>query len=348
MPQFPNKFPRLLIVGLTVPVVALNIFILSLGFQYFQRLITLLSVAAIFAFLLNYPVKILQRLNVRRGLAIAVVLFVTLFLIAFLAVTLVPSLLDQTTQLLKNIPDWIRSSSDNLERWDNWAKQRNLPLDLEGVSSRVSLQLESQLQEVAKQAVGFAWAWLSWFLDLLLIVVLAVYMLVYGQQVWKSLINLLPVAIRVSVDESIRLNFQNFFLSQLLLALVMTLLMTPIFLILNVPFSLLFAIVIGISQLIPLIGATLGIGLVVILVMLQNFWLGFWVGVMSVIMQQLKDNIIAPKLMGEFTGLNPLWIFIAVLMGAQIAGLLGVVVAVPIAGIFKDTIVPMVLAKKEE
>ena len=91
------------------------------------------------------------------------------------------------------------------------------------------------------------------------------------------------------------------------------------------------------SRLIPVVGATLGIGLVTMLVLIQNWWLAFPVATMAVIMQQIKDNLLAPKLMGNFIGLNPLWIFIAILMGFEIAGLLGTLVAVPIAGTIKGT-----------
>ena len=55
-------------------------------------------------------------------------------------------------------------------------------------------------------------------------------------------------------------------------------------------------------------------------------------------MQQIKDNLLAPKLMGEFIGLNPIAILICLLTGGQIAGLLGVIVSVPIAGTIKGTI----------
>jgi predicted PurR-regulated permease PerM len=114
--------------------------------------------------------------------------------------------------------------------------------------------------------------------------------------------------------------------------------LTAIFLILEVPFALLFALLIGVAELIPFIGATLGIALVTILVMLNSFWLGIRVAVAAVVMQQIKDNILAPRLMGEFIGLNPILIFIALLLGGQIAGVFGVIVAVPIAGTIKGTI----------
>ncbi|MEL6165763.1 MAG: AI-2E family transporter, partial [Cyanobacteria bacterium J06628_3] len=96
-------------------------------------------------------------------------------------------------------------------------------------------------------------------------------------------------------------------------------------------------VVIGISQLIPFIGATLGIGFVTILLLLQNWWLATQLAFFSILMQQIKDNLIAPRLLGNFTGLNPIWIFIVILVGFEIAGLLGTLVAIPIAGTVKGT-----------
>lgn len=114
--------------------------------------------------------------------------------------------------------------------------------------------------------------------------------------------------------------------------------LTPIFVVLKVPFALLFALLIGAAELIPFIGATLGIGTVTILVLFQNWWLAVQVALAAIFMQQIKDNVLAPQLMGNFTGLNPIWIFIALLLGAETAGFLGAIVAVPLAGTIKSTI----------
>jgi predicted PurR-regulated permease PerM len=118
----------------------------------------------------------------------------------------------------------------------------------------------------------------------------------------------------------------------------MTAILIPVFLALQVPFALLFAILIGIAELIPFIGATLGIGLVTILILFQNVGLALQVAIAATILQQIRDNILAPRMMGGFTGLNPIWIFIALLMGLQIAGFLGILVAVPVAGTLKGTL----------
>ncbi|YAF97771.1 MAG: AI-2E family transporter [Nodularia sp. CChRGM 3473] len=326
---------RLLIYGLSGPIIALNVWLLSVLFRYFQHPITILSIAAILAFLLNYPVKFFERAQITRTQAVIIVLLVTLTLLVILGVTLVPMVIDQTIQLLNKIPDWLTTSQANLQQFEVFAKQRRLPLDLRVVSNQINANIQNLVQQLASGAVGFAGTLLSGLLNVVLVVVLAFYMLLYGDRVWYGLVNLLPSNIRVPLTTSLKLNFHNFFLSQLLLGLFMVISLTPIFLIMKVPFALLFAILIGISELIPFIGATLGIGLVTILVLLQNGWLAVQVAVVAIVMQQIKDNLLGPKLLGNFIGLNPIWIFIAILMGFEIAGLLGTLVAVPIAGTFK-------------
>lgn len=326
---------RLLIYGLSGPIIALNVWLLSLLFGYFQHPITILSIAAILAFLLNYPVKFFERARISRTQAVIIVLLVTLTLLVITGFTLVPMVIDQTIQLLNKIPDWLTTSQKNLTQFEALAKARNLPIDLRVVSTQINNNIQNFVQQLASFAVGFAGTLVSGILNFVLIVVLAFYMLIYGERVWYGLVNLLPANIRNPLITSLRLNFHYFFLSQILLALFMAVTLTPIFLILNVPFGLLFAILIGISQLIPFIGATLGIGLVTLLLLLQNWWLAVQVALVAIVIQQIKDNLIAPKLLGDFIGLNPLWIFIAILMGFEIAGLLGTIVAIPIAGTVK-------------
>ncbi len=329
---------KLIILGLSGPVIALNVWLVTLVLRYFEHLLTVLVVSAILAFLLNYPVEFFERARIKRIGAVVIVLLVAVTVLVILGVTLVPVLVAQTTQLLEKIPGWLEASRQNLDFWDAWARTRSFPIDLKSFGGRVSTQIESQIQEVATQALGFALGTVSGLIDSILVIVLASYMLLYGGRLWQGLIHLLPPKFGIPISESLRKNFHNFFLSQVLLALFMAGGLIPVFLVLKVPFTLLFALIIGIAELIPFIGAALGIGLVTILIMFQSVWLAFQFAIVAVILQQIRDNVLAPKMMGEFTGLNPLWIFIALLMGLQIGGFLGVVVAVPIAGTIKGTI----------
>jgi predicted PurR-regulated permease PerM len=338
MARRSQNWQQWLIIGLVGPIAALNVYLLGLLVSYFDHLFTILTISAILAFLLDYPVKALSKLRIKRQGAIVIVSVMTIAVLAILATTLVPILLTQTTQLLSKIPSWLDSSRSGLESWDNWARERNYPIDLRAFGVRLSIQIENQLQNIAPQALGLALGTLTGLVDTILVIVLAFYMLLYGGQVWNGLSNLVPAKFSVPFNRSLRTNFHNFFLSQIVLALFMALAVIPVFTALKVPFTLVFALIIGVAEIIPFIGATLGIGLVTLLVGFQSGWLAFQVALASIILQQIRDNILAPKIMGDFTGLNPLWIFIALLVGLQVAGVLGIIVAVPIAGTIKGTI----------
>jgi predicted PurR-regulated permease PerM len=318
--------------------VALNVWLLSQIYRYFEHLISLLAISAILAFLLNYSVRFFERARITRAQAVSLVLLITVAIVGLLGITLVPLVIDQTVQLLNKIPAWLAASQQNLQILNDWARARNLPVDFRSLGERISVQLENELQTLARQAFGLALGTLTWLIDGILVLVLAFYMLLYGDRLWSGLINLLPPHIGIPFSESLRLNFQNFFISQFILALFMTVTLIPIFLWLQVPFALLFATLIGIAELIPFIGAALGIGLVVLLVLLQNPGMALQITIAATLLQQIRDNILAPRMMGNFTGLNPIWIFIALLMGLQIAGFLGILVAVPVAGTIKGTL----------
>lgn len=85
-------------------------------------------------------------------------------------------------------------------------------------------------------------------------------------------------------------------------------------------------------------GGSVGIALTTLLVSLQDFWMGARVLIAAVIVQQILENLIAPRILGSFTGLNPALVVISVLTGARIGGLLGVIVAVPTAVVIKTAL----------
>jgi predicted PurR-regulated permease PerM len=346
MSRSSRDLKRLLYFGLLFPLVALNVWMLGVVLTYFQQLVTLLIVSAILAFLLDYPVQAFEKMHIPRTIGIIIVLLLTVAVLGVVGVTVIPILVNQSAQLFSNLPNWLEAGKAHGIALEAWAKSQNLPIDLQGISGRLSGQIESQSQEFAKQALGFAIGTLSSVVDTMLVIVMAFYMLLYGGQLWDEFTGFLPQPFGNAFGKALSLNFHNFFLSQFVLALFMTVTLIPVFLILKVPYALLFALLIGIAELIPFIGAALGIGLVTLLVLLQDFGLSLWVGLSATLLQQIRDNLIAPKLMGDFTGLNPIWIFVSLLLGLKIAGVLGVFIAVPVAGTVKATIDALAQHKK--
>lgn len=329
---------RLLMVGLAAPILVLNFWAVSSILHYFGVLVGILIVSSLLAFLLNYPVSWLVARGAQREPSSIVVFLLTLALLTALGIILVPVVITQAQQLVLRLPDWIESGRQQLIVLSQRAEEAGVPIDLDAVTTQLVDRLREQLQVLTRGVLNLAVGTVSGVLDILIdgaiTVVLTFYLVQHGDELWDSLVQWLPARIQQPFSQTLRLSFQNYFLGQLILGTSMASTLIPIFLILKVPFGLLFGLTIGTMALIPF-GGSVGIAVVTLLVTLQNFWLGVKVLIASLIVQQIVDNLIAPRILGSVTGLNPVWVFISILTGARVAGLLGVVLAVPTAFVVK-------------
>ena len=165
------------------------------------------------------------------------------------------------------------------------------------------------------------------------ITVVSFFMLLDGERLWQLILNFLPKHLHRRFARTIERNFLGFFQAQLILMLFLVTASFLVLLILNVKFALILAVILGAFDLIPGIGAALGITLVFFIVLAQNAWLAFKVLIASIILQQIRDNIINPRIMKNSLNLNPVVVFFSLLVGARAAGLLGIFLAIPLAGV---------------
>ena len=121
------------------------------------------------------------------------------------------------------------------------------------------------------------------------------------------------------------------------LALILAIAQSIAFGLLDVPFGLLFGIVIGLVSVVPF-GGTVAVLGVSTLLGFQDLWLGVKVLTVAFVLGQINDNLVAPRLIGGVTGLNPAIVFIALLIGAKFAGFLGLLLAVPTASFIKKIV----------
>ncbi|MEM9922966.1 MAG: AI-2E family transporter [Cyanobacteria bacterium P01_D01_bin.50] len=319
------------------PLLVLNGWAFSVIFDYFHSLVVILAGASVLAFLLNYPVSWMERQGLNREPIAILVFLLTLSILLALGVTLVPLALTQAQQLVARLPELIDSGRNQLMMLNEKADNLGLPINLDGLLVQINDRVKGQLQAIAGQVLNLAVITVTSLLDIVLTMVLTFYLLQHGGELWQSLIGWLPQKFRNPFSETVRLSFQNFFITQLILSICMASALIPTFLWLKVPFGLLFGLTIGIMALIPF-GGSVGIALTTSLVALQDFWIGMKALMAAVIVQQILENIIAPRILGSFTGLNPVWVLISVLTGARIGGLLGVIVAVPTAVVIKTAL----------
>ncbi|MDX1976989.1 MAG: AI-2E family transporter [Pseudanabaenaceae cyanobacterium bins.68] len=331
----PKLWQRLSL-WLTFPLIVLNGWVALQVLQYFQPLASILMAASVIAFLLNYPVQALAARGVNRGNAVIFVFLLTVSVLVAVGVTLIPVLLEQLNEFAKRLPSWIESGNSQLLTLQAWADEQNLQLDLTGITSQLSGKFSGQLQSLTGKVLTFALDTLGSVVNLLLGLALMFYLLLRGNQIWSGIFQWFPLKIGSLIQTSLRQNILNYYIGQATLATLNGVTMTLAFFALEVPFGLLFGLGIGFMTLVPFGGAT-AVTVVTLLVTLENFWLGVKVLIATVIIDQIIGNVIAPRILGNLTGLNPAWILISLLVGVKVAGPLGLVVAVPVASSIKST-----------
>ncbi|HEY9844608.1 MAG TPA: AI-2E family transporter, partial [Candidatus Caenarcaniphilales bacterium] len=202
---------RLLIIGLTAPILVLNFWALSSIFRYFGVLVAILVVASLLAFLLNYPVGWAERHGAQRGPASVVVFLLALSLLFALGITLIPNVIAQAQQLAVRLPDWIESGRQQLTVLSQQADERGFPLDLDTLTAQVIDRLKGQLQALSREvfnlAVGTVSSVLDVLIDVVITVVLTFYLLLHGDELWFSLVEWLPPRIQQPFSQTLRLSF---------------------------------------------------------------------------------------------------------------------------------------------
>ncbi len=303
--------------------------------SYLGELLSIVITAALIAFLLNYAVAGLRPF-LPRTIAAGLVYLMAGFVVVIAALTLLPLVFNQARQLVTNLPSLLDSAQDQLNTFQAWSLQYNLPFDVRLLVSLLFDRLQTQAEAIASRSLGLVVGTFNWVLDAIFILVLSFYMLIDGERVWGIITSIFSRQIRAGLTAALKRNLQRFVSGQLLLGLFMAVTLTVAFWTLRVPFFLLFAVFIGLMEIIPFIGATLGIAAVAVVVAFIDWWLALQVLAVAVALQQVKDNLVAPRIMGNLTGLSPVIIFVSLLLGAQLGGFLGVILAIPLTGVVKS------------
>ncbi len=295
---------------------------------YFKTVIVIFSLAAIVAFLLSYPVRWLHRF-VPHSAAVSLVFLLSLLAIASLTIAVGLKVLAQGQQLLDSISLFLTSLTPLVEHLETSLRSRNLQVNLRVIQEPLQTQILTAIGYVLSNFQTY----LINFFTLVLIAVVAFFMLLDGERLWQLVLKAVPKERQKEFTIAMQRSFLGFFRGQLILCLFLTVTSLILFLILQIPFALVLSLIAGGFDLIPGIGATLGISLIFLLLLSQNVWLALKALIACILLQQIQDNLIAPRIMQNAVNINPVIIFFSLLVGARVAGLLGIFLAVPITGV---------------
>ena len=296
-------------------------------FAYFSTVIVIFTLAAILAFLLNYPVRWVQRF-LPRSIAVLCVFSISLILLGSFTVTIGFAVISQGRELLTQLPNLVNSLIFALDQTTVFLSQWDLQVDFSFV--------EEQLRGQALESIGLGLATVQKFLvnlvDIILITIVSFFMLLNGDRLWSFLLKIFPPHLRSEFTASIQRSFLGFFWGRLILCVFFWISAFIVFLVLEIPYALVLATIAGVCDLIPGIGATLGVSIVALIVLPQGISTVITVLVVCILLQQIQENLLMPRIMQGSLNINPVVMFFSLLVGARVAGLLGVFLAVPITG----------------
>lgn len=331
-----NKLPRFVSIGLLFPMLFLNGWLLWIVAQQLEPLVSILITATLISFLLDYPIRFLQQLGVRRGWAVGLVFLMFVLILSGLVFVLGPLILRQANELIIRLPDWIKSGQQQLSSLENWATAQQLPIDLRSNIAQLIERVSLTLRSLTSQLISLTLSAISSIVNVFLTLVFAVFLVLRGESLWAGILGWLPPAWNAQVRQSLPQNFEGYIAGQATLAVVLSVTQTIALFVSGAPLALLFGLVIGTASLIPF-GGTTSILVVSLLLALQDFGLGLKVLLVAEVVLQVNENIVGPRVLGEITGLNPVWTLISLFIGVKLGGVLGLIVAVPIASFIKGT-----------
>jgi len=271
-----------------------------------------------------------QGLRFSRGAAISV-LYVAILIVVLLILSMVfiPAVnessrfIQQLPQLLQKLRLWLL----DLQNHFTW-----LPDLAGGLSNPPSLT--TQLSRYGPEAASVAFRFLGGFTAVITVLVFTFYMLLQGAEIKQAFVIVFPPAERGRVTlvlDRIGAKFGGWLRAQLLLSFSVAIPVAIGLSLLRMPYPLLLAIVAGIGELIPMVGPALGAAVAILVALSQQPWQLVSVVIFYVIIMNVEPHILVPRIMSRVVGMSPILTLVALLTGIKLLGILGGLLAVPVA-----------------
>ncbi len=266
-----------------------------------------------------------------RGLATASTYILALSLIGILISSIVPPIVSQTRQLIDSFPGYI----EQLQESDGVIGSVVDYYDVDTGGDEIGEQVLARISGSGEPVLNFLERIFSNIVSTLTILVLTFFMLVEGPRWLNRFWRLQPKVNRKHRKEladrmyGVVTSYVN---GQLLIASINGVVTLIVLSILGVPFAFSLASISALLGLIPVIGTTIGAVVVITVGLFQSLTIGITLLVYFVVYQQIENNAIQPAIQSRSLGMSPLLILVSVVIGINLAGILGGLLAIPIVG----------------
>jgi predicted PurR-regulated permease PerM len=315
----------------------------------------LFIVAGLIALLLNPFVTLLRRARFPRGAAVATVYLVLLLAVAGIGVLLANPVANQVSAFRDEVPSIVDSANDNLADLQGWLDDNGIDLQVSKPGKTAVDSLGDRIAEGSGELVAFTRDALLRLAEtsiaLILIFVLSIYMLLYGERIGAAVRAVVPPGDGSAEDDfptRIQGAVFGYVRGQLLFSVIMG---TSAGLMLWVAgtlgvfpegktYALVFGAWFGFAELIPYVGPAIGAAPPVLIALFSDNPIdAVWLAIMFTVLQQLEGHVVAPTVFSQALRINPLLVIFALLMGGRLYGFAGAFLALPLAAVVRESVV---------
>ncbi len=316
-------------------VVAVLLALLSL---WVVRDMLILALVALFiAVSLDPAVRWMVRHGIKRPFAVTLMILFTIALVITVMALLVPPLVNEASQISKDLPGYVSDLDNRSQTFRELSTRYGLDEEL----NKLAKDLPGR---IGSSAVNFFRRFLGVLASTLLVLVLAIYFMADLPRIRRVIPQAAPQALRARTHRIVEVTFDkvgSYMIGGLLVSFIASIVTYVGLTVLKVPFALPLAMFVFICAFIPLIGASIGAVVCIIVAAIAN---GLWpsaalVALLFIVYQQLENYLIAPRVMQRTVNLPAVGVLLAGLLGATLLGLIGALMAIPIAAAIKAVIV---------
>jgi predicted PurR-regulated permease PerM len=322
--------PRAILVVLGIIVAAIVMIEIV---QAAKGILIWIGLAVFFALALNPAVEwLLARGVPRRGLAVAITVVGAILAIVALAATVVPSLVSEVNDFADAVPGYVEDLTAGRGRLGFLEREYQIT---ERVREAIENGGASRILGLSGTALAIPKGVVMAVVATVTIVFLTVFMLLEGPRWVERFYDLLPADKQTRwrrIGREINRTVAGYVTGNLTISLIAGVVTTIVLSVVGVPYALALGLLVAILDLIPLAGATIAAIAVSTVAFLDSTQSGIIVLVFFILYQQLENHVLQPVVYGRTVQLSPLVVLIAVLIGAELAGVIGALAAIPVAG----------------
>ncbi|HET8607368.1 MAG TPA: AI-2E family transporter [Gaiellaceae bacterium] len=326
---------------LTALLVLLGVGIVLYVLWISRQVISWVLVALFLALALNPAVEWLNRNWVRRrGAAVGIAFVAALVVVGGLAAAFIPTLIDQVAHFSDAVPGYVHDLTHGRGRLGFLETKYHI---VEKVRHAIKTGGAGRVLGVTGTALAVTKSVLTAVVAILTIIFMTLFMLLEGPSWVERFYGLLPEAQRPrwrAVGHDIYRTVGGYVTGNLLISLIAGVASGILLFAVGVPYAVALGLLVALLDLIPLAGATIAAVIVTLIAFAANgLTAGIVVAVFFVVYQQVENHVLQPLVYGRTVQLSPLAVLISVLIGAQVAGVLGALAAIPVAGAIQVVLV---------